>query len=311
MPLFFIASGIFISSGIQKKGLYGYINARVQNILFPLIVWGFIQTSMQIYFSAYTNSVITPMDYLYLLIDPRRTAQFWYLNALFCVGVVYAVLKVKFKVKLWQQMIIGLVFYFLLAYIRSRDVYLGFVMDIFQYYIFFAMGDAISKFMLDERGAKFFSSYKLIVPIVLSFIFIQYSFTKINLSQHDNYFVEHNMPLFFMLVALVGCTLSICISFALKRKKLLSFLRVVGYHSVHIYCMQVIVIAISRFIFIKIVHISYPPFLMLLLLCCGIVLPMIIYNLCLRLNMWWLFSLKKPNGDIQSLTKGKMILQND
>jgi fucose 4-O-acetylase-like acetyltransferase len=304
MPLFFIASGIFISTSIQKYGLAKYATNRVQTILHPLFVWGVIQISLQIIFSDHANTTTTPIYYLYLIIDPRETAQFWYLNALFFVGIIYSILKVNFKVKVWQQITIGLLLYFLLALLRMKNLYFGFVMDIFQYYLFFALGDAIASFMLNPDSAKIFSSRRLLLILLPLFITIQIFFTKINLAQQSNYFVEHHMPIFFLLVAFVGCALSINISFILKNTKKLPILRVIGYHSVHVYCMQIIAMAAAKFLLIKIFGLTYPPLLVALILVLGLLLPMLAYNLFLRLNMWWLFSLKKPVEDILFL-KGK------
>lgn len=304
MPLFFIASGIFISTSIEKYGLAKYATNRAQTILHPLLVWGIIQISLQIFFSDHTNTTTTPMYYLYLIVDPRETAQFWYLNTLFFVGIIYSILKVKFKVKGWQQIIIGLLLYFLLPLLRMKNLYLGFVMDIFQYYLFFALGDAIASFMLNPDSAKIFASSRLLLMLLPLFITIQFFFTKINLEQQSNYFVEHHMPIFFLLVAFVGCALSINISFILKSMKKLPILRVIGYHSVHIYCMQIIAMAAVKFLLIKILGITYPPLLVPLILVLGLLLPMLAYNLFLRVNMWWLFSLKKPVEDILFL-KGK------
>jgi fucose 4-O-acetylase-like acetyltransferase len=304
MPLFFIASGIFISTSIQKYGLAKYATNRVQTILHSLFVWGVIQISLQIIFSDHANTTTTPIYYLYLIIDPRETAQFWYLNALFFVGIIYSILKVNFKVKVWQQITIGLLLYFLLALLRMKNLYFGFVMDIFQYYLFFALGDAIASFMLNPDSAKIFSSRRLLLILLPLFITIQIFFTKINLAQQSNYFVEHHMPIFFLLVAFVGCALSINISFILKNTKKLPILRVIGYHSVHVYCMQIIAMAAAKFLLIKIFGLTYPPLLVALILVLGLLLPMLAYNLFLRLNMWWLFSLKKPVEDILFL-KGK------
>ena len=305
MPLFFIASGIFVSSSINKKGLGAYAKNRVQNILYPLLVWGSIQITLQILFSAYTNSNIHPISYLYLLINPREIAQFWYLNALFCVGIIYSFLKVKLKVNVNHQLILGLVLYFLLAYIRTKSWNIGFGTDICEFYIFFAIGDAISGFILSDKTVNIFTSHWFILLLFPLFLLIQYFFTKINLTQGDNYFVEHNMPLFFLLVALVGCTISICISFLLKKMQTFSFLRVIGYNSVHIYCMGIIVMSVTRLILMKIMGITQVPLLVALVLISGVLVPMIIYNICLRFNMWWMFSLKKPIGEIEYLANKK------
>ena len=302
MPLFFIASGIFVSGSLRKRGLKPYANNRVQSILYPMLVWGILQISLQMLFSGYTNSAVTPRSYLYLIIDPRATGQFWYLNALFCVGIIYSFLKVKAQVKLWQQVTIGLMLYFFAAYISTTTYNIGFVKDICKFYIFFSIGDAISNYMLSERATKIFTSWKLVLPLFTVFMITQYFFTKLNLEDGDNYFVENHMPILFLVVALVGCAISISASFSLKRYNGLRFLRVVGYNSVHIYCIQIIAMSVARLLFYKILGITYIPVLVLLVLATGIMLPMVFYNICLRLNLWWLFSLKKPEDEINFIS---------
>lgn len=137
MPLFFIASGIFLSQSIEKKGLEGYQKSRFKTILYPMIVWGLIQMSLQILMSGQTNVKYNARDYISLIIDPRETGQFWYLNALFFVGGLYAILKVKLKISSVQQIMVGVIMYTTVALLRSEEIYLGFVMDILQYYLFF------------------------------------------------------------------------------------------------------------------------------------------------------------------------------
>ena len=139
------------------------------------------------------------------------------------------------------------------------------------------------------------------LPLFLSFLFIQYLFTTINLDAKNNYYVENKMPLFFLVVALVGCAISIALSFSLKKYEKMRFLRVVGYNSVHIYCLQIIVMSVARQFYMNVLHIKHVPTLALLILASGVILPMIFYNLCLRINAWWLFTLKKPTDEIEYL----------
>jgi hypothetical protein len=264
-----------------------------------MLVWGIIQISLQLLFSSYTNSKgdVGLMYYVYLITDPRTTGQFWYLNALFFVGIIYAFLKVKLKFNVLQQFIFGSILYTVCAIDNAYEINLGFLNDIFKYYLFFAIGDAVSKLILDERATRFFTSWKILLPLLVSFITIQYFFTEINMNKGNNYFVENRMPLFFLLVALVGCSFSISVSFSLKKLNSLKFLRVVGYNSVHIYCLQIIVMSISRQLFMKI-GMTNPSLIALTVLSSGILAPIIIYNTCLRINLWWLFTLKKPTEEL-------------
>jgi fucose 4-O-acetylase-like acetyltransferase len=272
-----------------------------------MLVWGIIQISLQLLFSSYTNSKgdVGLMSYVYLITDPRSTGQFWYLNALFFVGIIYAFLKVKLKFNVLQQFIFGSILYTVCAIDNAYEINLGFLNDIFKYYLFFAIGDAVSKLIMDERATKFFTSWKTILPLLVSFITIQYFFTEINMNKGSNYFVENKMPLFFLLVALVGCSLSIAVSFSLKKSNRLKFLRVVGYNSVHIYCLQIIVMSISRQLFMKI-GMTNPSLIALAVLSSGVLAPIIVYNICLRINLWWLFTLKKPTDELNFIQQKEL-----
>lgn len=294
MPLFFIASGMFLSASIQKKGFNNYNVSRLQTILYPMFIWGFIQLSLQIIFNNYTNVGYQASDYLWLLIDPRRTGQFWYLNTLFFVGMLYSIFKIKLNLKTQHQLALGLFMYGTVALLRSEGLYFGFIMDILQYFLFFAIGDLVSNKLKDHRFQGYYASKYVLGILIPIFIFIQYHFTDINLSHKSHYFVEHHMPVFYLVVALTGCALSMNISFLLARLNKMGFLKIVGFHSIHIYCMQIIMMAMARMVLVKFLHLASVPLLVILVLVTGILLPIIAYNFLMRLNAWWLFSLKKP-----------------
>jgi uncharacterized membrane protein len=84
------------------------------------------------------------------------------------------------------------------------------------------------------------------------------------------------------------------ISFLLARLNKMGFLKIVGFHSIHIYCMQIIMMAVARMVLVKFLHVASVPLLVILVLVTGILLPIIAYNFLMRLNAWWLFSLRKP-----------------
>jgi fucose 4-O-acetylase-like acetyltransferase len=307
MPLFFIVSGLLVGRSLNKKGLLGYISDRTNNILYPLLIWGFIEISMSILASKFTHftnhNSSNAMNYLNLLIRPRATGHFWYLNALFCIGIIYAALKSVLKFKPVFQVILGLILYSVSAYIHIHNIEAGFLTDVFEYYFFFALGDLISKGMLDEKNIKRYSSIKVFIPLLILFVTIQYSFTEINLkptSDGVNY-VEHKMPFFFLIEALVGCTTSVSFSFLLQKYKLFTWLRIVGYHSLFIYCMQIIMMNITRIFLQNFLHIDYTPELIILVWSSGTTLPIFFYNYCLKYNLWWLYTFKKPVRQVEYL----------
>jgi fucose 4-O-acetylase-like acetyltransferase len=313
MPLFFIISGLLVGRSLRKKGLNNYIGDRTNNILFPLLVWGFIEITFQIisarftHFSAHED--VSPMKYLKLITSPRETGHFWYLNALFCIGVIYAILKAIFRLRPYIQVILGLILFAQSAYLNINDIYAGFITDVFEYYIFFALGDLISNVMLDEKNIQRFSTWKVFFPLLIAFVIIQYFFTQINLkpSVYGNRFVEQKMPFFFLFEALVGCATSVSFSFLLQKYRLFTWIRIVGYHSLFIYCMQIIVMAFARIFFQSVLHIDYTPALIILVWASGIILPIFFYNFCLRFNLWWLFTYKKPVKQVKYLQRENRI----
>jgi fucose 4-O-acetylase-like acetyltransferase len=307
MPLFFIISGLLVGRSLNKKGLNNYIGDRTNNILFPLLIWGILETTLQIIaarFTGFTNNTSNAglTRYINLIIDPRQTGHFWYLNALFCIGVIYASIKSIFKLKPVLHVLLGFALYAVSAYIHVHDINAFLLTDIFEYYFFFALGDLISNIMLDEKNIQRFSSWKIFVPLLVIFLIVQYHFTDLNIKyQSYNRYVELKMPLFFLLEALIGCTTSVSFSFLLQKYKVFTWIRIVGYHSLFIYCMQIVAMTFARIFFQNFLHITYTPALIMLVWTSGIALPIFFYNFCLRYNLWWLYTFRKPEKQVDYL----------
>ena len=312
MPLFFIVSGLLVGRSLNKKGINGYVSDRTNNILFPLLVWGFIEITMQILAARFTsfthNETVNYTRYFKLLTDPRQTGHFWYLNALFCIGVIYAFVRSTLKLKPIVHVALGFVFFCISAYLHVNNISVGFLIDVLEYYFFFALGDLISHIMLDENNIKRFASWKVFFPLLAAFLVTQYFATIVNIEPGSlgNDRVEHTMPFFYFLQAIIGCSISFNISFLLQRYKRFTWIRIVGYHSLFVYCMQVIVMNFARIFFQSFLHIDSTPVLVLLVWTSGIVLPIFFYNFCLKYNLWWLYTYKKPVKQVEYLRNTKI-----
>lgn len=301
MALFFFMSGVFIASSLSKKGYGDYVVDRLKVIIYPLLVWGAIQITLQLLSNNYTNAKRSVADYVYLLIMPRKVDQFWYLNTLFFTGILYAYLKAVLKLNMFKLMLTALLLYSLGAlYFKTHANmrYLTFtytvVPDVLHYFIFVFLGDAASGLILDKKNEKYFSSARLFVPAAIVFLAAHYAYTIINNYYNKGYYVEFYMPATFLLVALSGCLITIQICFILQRYESLKFLRVLGYHSLYIYLMHVMITSFTRVFFSKILHITYIPLMLSVSVFLGVVIPVIAYNIFLNNGMWWMFSLKKP-----------------
>ena len=295
MPLFFIISGIFVGASLRKKGIMHFIEDRFRYIFWPFLVWGCIQITMQLLFKGYVNANREPIDYLHLLWNPREIEQFWYLNALFFVGVIYAFIKVKLKFNGWQQLGLGLVLYFLAYYTTVNEIPTGLFGDVFFFYLFYAIGDNIASFILDPEKRKMILGNKPLLILLPIFLVMQYFFSKINLNAGDDYYVQRFMPVLFAAVSIAGCAFIINFCYLLQQLNVFKFLRVIGYHSLFIYIMHLMVIAAFRILYVNVLGQTNVYIFIITGILAGIFIPMVIYNLAEKLGAGWLFELKKNN----------------
>ncbi len=300
MPLFFIVSGIFVGLSVSKKGVKEFINERFRYIFYPFLIWGVLQITLQLVFKDYVNANREPMDYLYLLIMPRKIEQFWYLNALFMVSVLYVLVKVKLKANAWQQLGLGLALYSVSAFCTMNYIELGFLSDVFFFYPFFAVGDCISHLVTNPKRHPFIASRKMFFILLPIFFATQYLFTSLNLVQNNDYYVQHFRPALYALIALTGCIFVLNVSFLLQDFNIARFLRVIGYHSLYIYIMHLMVIAAFRALYLNVLHGENLILFMSVAVVSGIFIPMIFYNLAVKAGMEWLFLLKKKKSEEES-----------
>jgi fucose 4-O-acetylase-like acetyltransferase len=296
MPLFFIISGVFIGASLRKKGLKLFIEDRFRFIFYPFLVWGCFQITMQLLFKGYVNANRKPIDYFNLLWNPREIEQFWYLNALFFVGISYAIIKVKLKLTSLQQLALGLVLYFVAYFTTVNEIPTGFLGDVFFFYLFFAIGDNLASFIIDEEKRNHIIGRKPLIILIPVFLVLQYFFSKINLNAGDDYFVQRFMPVLFALVAIAGCAFIINFSYLLQQLNILKFLRVIGYHSLFIYILHLMIIAAFRILYVNVLKQTNVYVFIIAGIVSGIYIPMVIYNVAERLGAGWLFELKKKKN---------------
>lgn len=295
MPLFFIISGVFVGASLKKKGLYHFIEDRFRFIFYPFLVWGCIQITMQLAFKGYVNANREPIDYLNLLWNPREIEQFWYLNALFFVGVFYALIKVKLKFTGLQQLALGFLLYFVAYFTTINEIPVGLFGDVFFFYMFFAIGDNIATIIIEPEKRKKLLGHAPLLILLPCFLVMQYFFSKVNLKAGDDYYVQRFMPVLFAVVAITGCAFIINFSYLLQRLNAFKFLRVIGYHSLFIYIMHLMVIAAFRILYLNVLGFRNVYFFIIIGILAGIFIPMVIYNLAERVGLGWLFELKKKS----------------
>lgn len=301
MPLFFLISGIFINLSLKKKSIRQVLSVKFENLLYPYFIWVFLQITLQIMLSQFTNSQRGWIDYTYIFYHPRYLDQFWYLPALFNVSLFYLLIKSKFNPPAWIHLLLGLVLYFSSPFLLNISM----LSDWMEFYIFFAIGNAVTELFFKASTQKFFSdvfSFFLLLPLFITsqVYYLQHDIGEKTLSTHTAVagitdYINRMLDQFqFLLIALVGCCMMMIIAFRLQKLNILSFLKVLGYHSLYIYVMHVIVIGFVRLTFINVFGITEPVSLLITGIFFGVVLPVVFYNLFINNGpLWFLFSFKR------------------
>lgn len=298
MPLFFIISGLFVSRSLGKKSLGSYVDSRFRIVFYPLIIWGSVQITLQLVFKDYVNADRRPEDYLNLLILPRKIEQFWYLNALFFVGALYAVCKIAFRFNKLHQFVLGLVFFAIASYLNYHENSFFFIKDVMFFYIYFVIGDIIAPYIFDSEIEDRLITPRWLAASSILFIITQTIFTITNIKYKEDNHISQIMPYWYLLISLSGCLFIIQLALLLQRTRFLKWLRVIGYHSLYIYLLHVMIIATVRVLMVHVLHINSIPAIITVAMVTGVIIPVIIYNIFVRLGLWWLFSMKKPTDEI-------------
>jgi fucose 4-O-acetylase-like acetyltransferase len=297
MPLFFILSGIFISGSLAKRTLRQVLGIKFENLMYPYFIWVFLQVTLQIVLSANTNSNRSLIDYTYIFYQPRALDQFWYLPALFNTTAIYLLVKTYLKPPAWGQLLVGAALYFFSPLVHNISM----IADWMEFYIFFALGDAIATFFFRDTTQRFLSNpYSLLLITPIFFL------TQVWYLAHPTEPGKAD----FLAIALIGCLSMFIFSFRMQSWNILSFLRIIGYHSLYIYVTHVFIAGLSRIVFTKFLHINNPFVLLLSGILFGITIPIIFYNLLVVDGpLWFLFSYHKHKRQPRTTT-GKVSFQS-
>ena len=277
MPLFFIISGIFIERSLAKRSVQQFVRSKFNTILYPYFIWATVQVTLQVLLSPYTNANRGWIDYLYILIHPRGIDQFWFLYALFNATVLYALLSKYVSANNIHHLVLSLVFYYLSRFVQEY----GLIHDLLYYYVFLVTGTLASKFILNKDNFALLASSRFALVMLPIFLLTQWYW--LNTPDID--------PFLFAAVALIGCFFMVNISFILHKTERVQILRVVGYHSLYIYILHVLITSAIRIFAIK-VGVTYTPVLLVINITLGTFLPIVFYNYVRSKGLYYLFELK-------------------
>jgi fucose 4-O-acetylase-like acetyltransferase len=291
MPLFFFLSGLFFASSLDKRGPADFLVSKINTLLYPYLVWCFIQLTLQILFSEYTNFKRGVGNYIDILIHPRGMLQQWYLFALFNVSILYLFTHTVLRLTAPVQVLAGLVM--LSTIPLAGDI--STISDVMMFYIFFCLGHLSAPYFFREKvQEQLGSGYKalLLLPV---FVVAQYYCMK-----HP----ETNIYLFSAL-AMLGALLVIMLSFLLAKYRKLGFLQTLGHYSLYIYLLHLIIVFLLRQALLRSGLEISMPVMTLILVTAGIFLSIVLYRICLLLHLEFLFigPFKTPAAAVRTAPK--------
>lgn len=276
MPLFFLLSGLFFERSIARKGESGFLVTRVNSLLYPYVLWAFIQISLQMIFASFVNARRTGADYLNILIQPRHLDQLWYLFALFNVTLLYLLIAKLFRYDKFAQVLVSLALLAIAPLVNSIST----LYDIALHYIFFCIGNLTAGYFFSEKVQEKLSSVYGLLVLLPVFAVCQY------------YFLYHQQMNLFLYagIALIGSLFTIMLSFQLSKYNALPFLRTFGNYSLYIYLLHVPIVAVIRYFLLTTMMKQYTVALLMLLIFIAIFFSIIVYRICMQLKLGLLFT---------------------
>lgn len=251
VPAFFFLAGYFLADSL-KHGINSYIKNKMLWIFYPFVLWSYLQGSINVIFSSYTNKSMSWSALNDIIINP--IGQFWFLQVLFGLQLLYLL------VRQIDNRIILVSTYALWAVAHYTD----FDVAWFRSATFLVLG------LLAKQYGNFFIQ------------FIEKNFTNLCLSSvlamgiflwsEINYADPVTLPVTLLMISLL-----LTASIRLNSGQIGRILTFIGLASMAILVMHILAGSGTRIILIKLVHLHNVPIHILVGTLCGTLLPLIAY----------------------------------
>jgi fucose 4-O-acetylase-like acetyltransferase len=276
MPMFFIVAGMFVRSSFRKRGMKLFIRYKWETVLYPYLIWTIIQVGAQIVAAPYTNYPMSWVAFLDILYNPRALMQFWFLYALFAINVLYVSILHYGNSERRTMIGVGLLLFVAGAYVNTTLFSLA---DIFFFLLYFAIGDALAPYLLDDENARRIASLKVTAVLLPTVLIAQTIWLAYYMGVPAHSAMDLKGRTVYLLVSIFGEALILQIAFLLAQKNIADWLRYVGSHSLYIYVMHFLVVSGIRIAGYKLLGIDHALLLLALAVIGGIGLPILFYQL--------------------------------
>jgi len=284
MPIFFVLSGVFLSTSLKKRGVGQLISTKAANLLYPYIIWSVFLISLQWVFSAYTNSERTARDFLYIVMQPRELDHMWYLLALFNSTVLYLLLSPVLGKNSITHLLLALILHFASFYLGPWSFFL----DIAYHYIFLVAGAILSDQV--SKWESLPTKKNLILLLLVAPVFIAgqlYWLRTIGVNYQTGHWWEMGP---YLLIILVACFVFYLVSRLLEAWGKIPWLKYIGKHSLYIYIIHIHIIALVRIVFLKLAKVDNLWYIVPVSMALAIIVPILVFSIVKKHNWHFLFS---------------------
>lgn len=262
MPLFFLLSGLFVSSW-ESKPFAAAAGKKIHQLLLPYLIWSLLQGSVMIVLSGATNSSTLTWSGLPANIGWSPIGQFWFLYALFFMFILYYVLN-KFLPKP-VMLLVGLAVFAAMPLLE-----LNWIVEKFgSHFVYFLAGACLAR-------------YKAIVPRLFKPAALYASsaaFILVNalyLWAANRFYDAPGFQYLGLAAAAAGVAFVIALSYRLQAVKGTTWLKSLGLSSMSIYLVHILAASGTRIVLDKGLHIGDPAAHIVLGTIMGIAVPLVV-----------------------------------
>lgn len=288
MPVFFLLSGVFLAGSMSRYPVKEILLKKAGNLLYPYFLWAFILITIQLFLNKYTNSDRTASDYWYILTQPRELDHMWYLLALFNTTVLYLLLHRSLSRFPILHLALAVLLHLSSHYIADYSI----LSDVFYHYIFLVSGSLFYDRIVSLEGLtirKLVICFLLVLPV---FILGQLYWLRTTGPDYATGSVWQLIP--YLMIIWIACFVYYLASRILHGLKTAQWLSRIGKYSLYIYILHLLVIAFVRIVFLQVFHIQEVLLILPVSLLLGILIPVALYRLTQKWQMYYVFSLIKP-----------------
>lgn len=256
MPLFFLLSGFFIVPRVDR-GTRQFLAASLSSIVLPYFLWGAIQSIVIATAGSLVTAPVPLSGMLIVRMLWSPPSQFWFLYALFFMQVLAVMILPTLGA--WRFFLCAIVARLSLEFFLLPNVF-----DIvMRNWLYFALGAWLGHHAVDAIATSR-PRGELITTTGLVFVTFAYDCVR----RGGDYASLAAMP-----AAASGIVLTIVLSLKLP-DALTPTMTYLGQRSMPVYLLHVFIVAGTRILFVRILQIDAPIFVMAIAVTLGLAMPL-------------------------------------